>query len=60
MSYFSDWYNGRQSGLSVYPDGRGSLYQPVKLKRAFYILADCFGYIQNKKAKKADKVHNVK
>lgn len=36
LPYFFDWYNG---GRTTYPDGRGSMFQPLKLKEAFYLYA---------------------
>ena len=48
LPYYYAWISN--SG-AVWPDGRGMLYQPLKLRRAFELLA---WFFQNKEQKKAE------
>jgi len=49
LPYFFDW---KYSQYQAWPDGRGALYQPVKLRRAFEVLAN---YYANEEKKRIEK-----
>ena len=49
MDYYFEWEIGLSNGRIVYPDGQGSLYQPLKLKKAYTLLLNCFTYLRGKK-----------
>jgi hypothetical protein len=39
LPYFLDWWRGKEAGgVPPWPDGRGRLYQPARLKAAFALL----------------------
>jgi len=38
LPYFFQYYSGIQNGRVIWPDGRGTLFQPVKLRKAFDIM----------------------
>ena len=39
LPYFFDYYGALSNGLSLWPDGKGRLWQPKKLIQAFDIMA---------------------
>lgn len=51
LPYFYEWYAATLHGMghTAYPDGGPSMEQPVKLKRAFWMLNAYIGYMREKK-----------
>lgn len=48
MSYFNEWNSARQHGITQWPDGRASLFQPIKLREAYLFLSKCIDYVRSK------------
>lgn len=51
LSYFFEWYSAANLACLAWPDGQSSIYQPVKLKKAFWLLRACYEYIKKERSK---------
>jgi hypothetical protein len=46
--YFNEWIHARRFGITQWPDGKPTLYQPIKLREAYLLLDQCYEYVRSK------------
>ncbi len=54
IPFFIDYYGGLEHGLTIYPDGKGRFYQPIKLLQAFNLMTSEYTAIKKRESESQD------